>query len=155
VGGRTETSRPQTLPPAARVRKRREFLEIQRVGRRVPTRHFLVVHLPRGDDACARLGITVTRKIGTAVVRNRVKRAVREAFRRVRSSFEGGIDLVVIARDGAGRLAPGAIGAELTTAWTAFARAGTEPERIATDPQHARPDPERASAEEAARWPAR
>jgi ribonuclease P protein component len=118
------------------VRKRREFLEIQRVGRRVPTRHFLVVHVPRGEDAPARLGITVTRKIGIAVVRNRVKRAVREAFRRERSAFAGGVDLVVIARDGAGRLAPGAIGAELRNAWRAVV-------------------PERASTEEAARWPAR
>jgi len=136
VGGRTETSRPQTLPPAARVRKRREFLEIQRVGRRVPTRHFLVVHVSRGQDASSRLGITVTRKIGIAVVRNRVKRAVREAFRRERSGFAGGVDLVVIARDGAGRLAPGAIGAELRNAWRAVV-------------------PERVSTEEAARWPAR
>ena len=96
MGGRTDTSRPRTLPPAARVRRRREFLEIQRLGRRIPTRHFLVVHAAR-DRGPSRLGITVTRKIGNAVVRNHIKRGVREVFRVERPALGDGLDVVVIA----------------------------------------------------------
>jgi ribonuclease P protein component len=63
------------------------------------------------------LGVTVSRKIGGAVVRNRVKRRVRECFRtRLRVYLEAGTDLVVIARGGAGGLDSAAIGGELTTA---------------------------------------
>ena len=55
-----------------------------------------------------RLGITVTRRVGKAVIRNRVKRQVRECFRRRRALLDDGLDVVVIARAGAaGLLAPG------------------------------------------------
>lgn len=68
----------------------------------------------RASGAPARLGVTVTRKIGGAVERNRVKRAVREVFRRCRSSLPEGATLVVIARDGAAGLGGGEIARELT-----------------------------------------
>jgi len=93
----------RTLGKDARVRKRREFLQIQNAGRRIATRHFLVTYLRRGD-APPRLGITVTKKIGNAVVRNRVKRAVRETFRTHAATLARGASIVVIARDGAGKL---------------------------------------------------
>lgn len=51
-----------------------------------------------------RLGLTVSRRVGNAVQRNRVKRAVREWFRLWRWELEESIDLVVIARPGAARL---------------------------------------------------
>jgi ribonuclease P protein component len=49
----------------------------------------------------SRLGITVSRRVGNAVVRNRIKRRVREWFRREKDQFQTGVDLVVIARAGA------------------------------------------------------
>lgn len=105
--GSPRHSRTRTLGKDARVRKRREFLQIQNAGRRIATRHFLVTYLRRGE-ASPRLGITVTKKIGNAVVRNRVKRAVREAFRAHAATLARGASIVVIARDGAGKLgAPG------------------------------------------------
>jgi ribonuclease P protein component len=55
----------------------------------------------RGDDAPARLGITVTRKFGDAVRRNRAKRLIREAFRRSPELFPGGTDVVVIPKTSA------------------------------------------------------
>lgn len=50
----------------------------------------------------ARLGVTVTRKVGGAVARNRIKRLVREAFRRERQAFAPGIDMVWVAKQGTG-----------------------------------------------------
>jgi len=52
----------------------------------------------RGDDRPARLGITVTRKFGDAVRRNRAKRLIREAFRRCPELFPAGTDVVVIPK---------------------------------------------------------
>lgn len=78
----------------------------QDAGRRVHTLHFVLV-VARGPnpDAPSRLGVTVTRKVGSAVRRNRVKRLVREAFRLDPDLVPAGIDLVVIAKDGAPTLA--------------------------------------------------
>ena len=74
-----------------------------------------------GSDA-PRLGLTVSRKVGGAVVRNRVKRCAREWFRRGGAGSVGGQDLVIIARRGAGGLTGPEIAAELDEL-TARARA--------------------------------
>ncbi len=66
-------------------------------------------------SAPSRLGITVTRKIGGAVQRNRIKRVVREAFRLSPDRLPRGIDLVVIAKPGAHELGL----AEVTAEWDA------------------------------------
>ncbi len=71
------------------------------------------------DDppARSRLGVTVSRRIGNAVVRNRVKRRVREIFRKeLRAQLPLGTSMVVIARGGTAALASPAIGDELTMA---------------------------------------
>ena len=62
----------------------------------------------------SRLGMTVSRRIGVAVVRNRTRRRVRECYRlKLRSMFPDGTALIVIARAGAGALETPAIGSEL------------------------------------------
>ena len=113
--GSTPGSRTCAFRKEARVRKRREFLQIQNAGRRVATRHFLVVYACSGDGP-PRLGITVTKKIGNAVARNRIKRAVREAFRREAATLHRGASLVVIARDGSARMGAVATAEELLPA---------------------------------------
>lgn len=98
-----ETARVSlAFPKERRLRARRDFVAAQEAGRRVHTPHFVLV-VARGPDAAAasRLGVTVTKKVGTAVRRNRVKRLVREAFRLCPDLLPSGIDLVVIAKDGA------------------------------------------------------
>ncbi|MBN2193576.1 MAG: ribonuclease P protein component [Polyangiaceae bacterium] len=87
------------FPAAQRVRKRSEFLEIQARGRRVSTPRFVLLLWAReGAPTGARLGITVSRKVGGAVTRNRAKRVLREAFRATREIWPPDCDLVVIVR---------------------------------------------------------
>jgi ribonuclease P protein component len=91
--------------------RRADFLRVSQLGRRLNARYFLILILDRGategggaPDVGAespRLGITVTRRVGKAVRRNRIKRLVREWFRgsqeRLRRDWQGH-DLVVIAK---------------------------------------------------------
>jgi ribonuclease P protein component len=87
------------LEKAARLRRRREFLEVQQRGRRVYSGDVLVLALGSGASR-PRIGITVSSKVGNAVERNRVKRWVREAWRPLRTDLPA-LDLVVIARPAA------------------------------------------------------
>jgi len=91
-----------TYPKAARLRRRREFLQVQQRGRRLYAGEVLVLALDRGGDR-ARIGITVSSKVANAVARNRVKRWVREAFRAIRSELPP-VELVVVARKGAAEM---------------------------------------------------
>ncbi len=77
--------------------RRSDFLRATRQGRRLATRFFIVFVSDRDDNGPTRLGITVTRKVGNAVFRNRIKRVVREWFRH-RSYELGACDLIVIAK---------------------------------------------------------
>jgi ribonuclease P protein component len=102
------------FPKAARVRRRREYLALGRAARGRHTAHFVVLCQPREGDS--RLGVTVSRKIGDAVLRNRVKRRVREVFRRDPRRLVPNHDMVVIAKTGAGALSFREIADELGAA---------------------------------------
>lgn len=84
-----------------RIRKRREFLRIQDKSARFTTRHFILLVAPRPTEGPCRLGIVASKKVGGAVVRNRIKRLLREAFRTRGELFQDGVDLVIIAKPGA------------------------------------------------------
>lgn len=96
------------MPPAPeprRLRRHGEFVRAQRSGRRVGTRHFtLLVALQPPPPRAPRMGLVVSRAIGDAVRRNRVKRLCRECFRLSSGLLPRGVDLVVIARPGAPEL---------------------------------------------------
>jgi ribonuclease P protein component len=87
----------QKFPKAKRIRKRGEFLKLQRVGRRRPGTRFVVITAPC-EGGVSRLGITASRRVGDAVVRNRVKRLVREFFRQHHDRIRPPRDVLVIAR---------------------------------------------------------
>jgi ribonuclease P protein component len=85
----------QTLRTAERIRRRFDFERVYNRGARVRGRFMDVMVLPNGG-AVSRLGVAATRKLGTAVVRNRAKRLAREVFRR--QKVAAGLDIVVIPR---------------------------------------------------------
>jgi ribonuclease P protein component len=101
-----------SFPKQARLRKRPEFQSLSRWGKKVQTPNFVVIIRPnnRGET---RLGITVSGKVGNAVVRNRVKRLLRECFRRFRSQIIPSQDVLVIAKEGAARLSFAEVESEL------------------------------------------
>lgn len=87
------------------------------MGRRRSSGAFVLIARPtRVSGGRARLGITASRRVGNAVVRNRVKRRIREWFRREGQLLIPGFDAVVIARPAAGGLGVSATFAELTRA---------------------------------------
>lgn len=102
-----------TLPASLRLKHRFDFLRIQRDGGRAQTPHFVLLVT---GGAGQRVGITVTKKVGNAVARNRIKRVVREVFRLHRRELPDGCDLVLIAKAGAQNLEFKDVLAELRTA---------------------------------------
>jgi len=88
----------ERFPKAERLRKRREFKSADtRKTARVVTPNLIILRAPN-TLGHVRIGITVSRKIGKSVERNRVKRLLREAYRKNKDVFEPGNDYVLIAR---------------------------------------------------------
>ena len=77
-----------------RLTARKQYLAVYGQGRRVGSRNLALFGMPNDVGHC-RLGITATRKVGGAVRRNRVKRVLREVYRRNRALLNQSLDLVV------------------------------------------------------------
>ena len=91
-----------TFPKEVRLRRRSEFLRVQDKGQKLTADCLLCLVLPNGRaDGLTRLGLTVSTKVGPSVVRNRIRRRLRELFRVRRASLPRGLDMVFIARSSA------------------------------------------------------
>ena len=90
------------FPKTERLRKRREFLGVYERGDKIQSTYFVLYMLENGRPH-HRLGITASRKIGGAVVRNRIKRSLREVFRANKQAIFPHCDLVVNAKRSAAR----------------------------------------------------
>lgn len=106
----------ERFPRRTHLTRRSEFLSLSRGGRTVYTPHFIVISRPN-DKRADRLGITVSAKVGKAVVRNRVKRLLREFYRKRQNSFSPYRDFLIIARKGAGDLSHHEVARELGRAF--------------------------------------
>jgi ribonuclease P protein component len=83
-----------------RLSRSRDFDAVYRHGRSVSTRFLILYWFPREEPGEPRLGLAVPRATGTAVVRNRIKRRLREAWRALLPDVTGGRDYVLVVRPG-------------------------------------------------------
>jgi ribonuclease P protein component len=88
-----------------RLSRSAEFERVYRQGRSIANRHLVLYTFPNPASPRPRLGLSVSRKVGGAVQRNRVKRLLREAFAHAEGELAPGQDVVVVARPPAGELA--------------------------------------------------
>ena len=87
----------ESFPKRLRLQKRWQFSLVQRKGHRYHTPS-LIVYYKANSNRPVRIGITVSRKVGKAHQRNRIKRLIREAFRTSELRYQKGFNLVVIAK---------------------------------------------------------
>ncbi len=93
-------ARVVTSQAPIRLKRRAEFLRAASKGRKAAVHGLVLQALARNDEGPARIGFTVTKKVGNAVVRNRTRRRLKEAARLVlRERQLGAVDLVLIGRD--------------------------------------------------------
>lgn len=112
----TDAGLHQRLGRSQRLRARSGFLLVQERGRRLPGQTLVLYAMRRTDGSgpnASRLGITVSKKVGNAVVRNRVKRWIRESYRRLDRIEDA--DVVVIAKPNAAQSSFAATARELAS----------------------------------------
>jgi ribonuclease P protein component len=96
---------PRRAAHGGRLSHSAEFERVYRHGRSSANRHLVLYSFPNAAAQRPRLGLSVSRKVGGAVERNRVKRLLREAFSRVEGDLNPGQDVVVVARPPVSELA--------------------------------------------------
>jgi len=88
-----------SLPKEVRLLKRSQFLTLSKQGQKIHTGYFIAAVL-KGTGKYNRIGITVSKRVGNAVARNRIKRIIREYFRHRKDSIPGTRDINIIGRKG-------------------------------------------------------
>jgi len=83
---------------AYRIKKNDDFQKVYKQGKSVANKQFIIYRLNNQENEHFRLGISVSKKIGNAVTRNRIKRAIRESFTRHKQDIIKD-DFIVIARN--------------------------------------------------------
>ena len=101
-----------SFPKKERLLKRACFTRLSKFGKKVQNRYFIAL-LSDGLTENNRIGLTVSKRVGKAVERNRIKRIIREYYRNRRSTLAGNRDINIIARKQVSDLANSRIFAEL------------------------------------------
>lgn len=91
------------FPPERRLHSKKEFDKVFQEGRKIVRPSTILFYLLKPDGE-PRLGLAVSRKTGKAVVRNRIKRRLRDIFRNNLNLLPAPLDLVIVARHNAGAL---------------------------------------------------
>jgi ribonuclease P protein component len=115
----------QGLPPEFRVRNRRDFERAYAEGQKVVAREFALFALANGLEH-SRLGVTTTKRLGKAVVRNRGRRLVREAYRTHRHELPSGWDLVFVVRPPLYKRSAADLGAIMVAATAELSSTGSD-----------------------------
>lgn len=107
------SSRPHAISKAMRLRRRPEFLAVQARGRKIHSTAFLaLVARTSASQPTGRIGFTVTKRIGNAVTRNKIRRRARDWLRR-HGWAPAGVDVVLIAKEPAATMTSAAMAADL------------------------------------------
>ncbi len=85
----------ETFRPQERIRKKKDFLLIYKKGRRYRGKYFSLIYLSNNLNF-SRVAIVVSRKIGNAVQRNKVKRWIRDLFRKNKNMIKSSVDIIII-----------------------------------------------------------
>jgi ribonuclease P protein component len=115
---RSTSNRPLGFGKELRLRRRADFLRIQQRGRKRHTANFIVASVVQTPPGASRFGFSVSRRVGNSVVRNRVKRRLREFARINRGALAPAVDFVVIAKPGAAELSYAELATELRASFT-------------------------------------
>ena len=107
---------PLGLPRKFRLRKTCDIQRVQHQGMRIRMPHLMLMFLPAAASQ-VRVALTVSRKVGNAVVRNRVKRWLRESVRHQMGSIPVGFDVVIIAHPQAAQAGLEGLGVDLARGW--------------------------------------
>ena len=83
-----------------RLRTNAQFSEVYRTHRSFAD-EYLVMYIRNNGESFNRVGVSISKKIGNSVVRHRIKRLVKEAFRNSENMFNSGLDIVFVARSNA------------------------------------------------------
>lgn len=111
----------QTFERFRRIRRSSDYERTRQEGRRYSTTYFVVIVNP--GRGFSRLGLTVSRKVGNSVCRNRLKRWIRNLFRNSYKQFAQVVDISIIAKRQAGHLSHPQVNRELLKV---FARLETD-----------------------------
>jgi len=87
----------ETYGPQERIKKRQEFLSLYKKGNRYKGKYFNLVYFPNDLDY-SRMAVIVSKKIGNAVSRNKIKRWMRDLFRRNKDLLKDHLDILIVAK---------------------------------------------------------
>ncbi len=87
----------ETLGPQERIRKRKDFLSLYKKGKRYRGKYFNFIYFSN-DYSFSRMAVIVSKKVGNAVKRNKIKRQMRTLFRRNKSLLKTPLDIIIIAK---------------------------------------------------------